>query len=160
MDLIEPAALVAGVGGGRDRRADRSSALLLAARLPGRWSQVAAALVALAAIALALLAGGLADEYLRPDRWSDLMAGVGRGLDALPGVRVPYRGLDEWTRAVIGMGGTLLVVLAALLAFWPRRGRTGFPRLALLAARSRCTSSRRSCSTSAASSSAARCSRC
>ena len=60
------------------------------------------------------------------------MAGAGRGIDALPGVRVPYRGLDEWTRAVIGMGGTLLIVLAGLLAFWPRRGRTGFPPLALL----------------------------
>ena len=107
-------------------------ALLLAARLPGRWSQVAAAIVALGAIGPALLAGGLGDEYLRPDRWGDLMAGVGRGLDALPGVRVPYRGLDEWTRAVIGMGGTLLIVLAGLIAFWPRRGRTGFPPLALL----------------------------
>ena len=132
MDLIEPAALVAGVGGGRDRRADRRLRCCCAARLPGRWSQVAAAIVALAAIGPALLAGGLGDEYLRPDRWGDLMAGVGRGLDALPGVRVPYRGLDEWTRAVIGMGGTLLIVLAGLLAFWPRRGRTGFPPLALL----------------------------
>ena len=107
-------------------------ALLGAARLDGPLRPLAAALAALGAIALALLAGGVADEYLRPDRWSALMAGVGRGIEALPGVRVPYRGLDEWTRTVIGTGGTLLMVVAALLAFWPRRGRTGFPAIAVL----------------------------
>jgi transglutaminase-like putative cysteine protease len=108
--------------------------LLLAARLPGAARPVAAVLVAVGAFALALLAGGIADEDLRPERWGDLMAGVGRGIEALPGVRVPYRGLDEWTRIVIGTGGTMLAVLAALLAFWPRRdGRTGFPAAALLA---------------------------
>jgi protein-glutamine gamma-glutamyltransferase len=109
-------------------------ALLGAARLPGALRPAAATLVAVAAVALALLAGGVADEDVRPDRWSDLMGGVGRGIEALPGVRVPYRGLDEWTRTVIGAGGTLLAVVAALLAFWPRRGgRTGFPAAALLA---------------------------
>ena len=108
-------------------------ALLGAARLgrPLRW--VVAGLVALAAVALALLAGGLADEYLRPDRWGALLSGAGRGIDALPGIRVPYRGLDEWTRLAIGAGGALLPVIAALLAFWPRRDRTGFPAAALLA---------------------------
>ena len=30
--------------------------------------------------------------------------GIGRGIDALPGVRVPYQGVDEWTRVVIGRG--------------------------------------------------------
>jgi hypothetical protein len=108
--------------------------LLLAARLPGVARPIVATVVAVGAVALALLAGGVADEDLRPDRWGDLMAGVGRGIDALPGVRVPYRGLDEWTRIVLGTGGTLLAVVAALLAFWPRRdGRTGWPGAALLA---------------------------
>ncbi len=108
-------------------------ALRGAARLPRALGWVAATTVALAAIALGLLAGGLADEYLRPDRWSELVSGAGRGLEALPGVRVPYRGVDEWTRLTIGVGGALLMVLAALLAFWPRRHRTGFPAVALLA---------------------------
>jgi transglutaminase-like putative cysteine protease len=108
--------------------------LLGAARLHGALRPLAATLVAIAAVALALLAGGVADEDLRPDRWSELLGGVGRGIEALPGVRVPYRGLDEWVRIVIGSGGTLLAVVAALLAFWPRRGgRTGFPVAALLA---------------------------
>ena len=61
-------------------------------------------------------------------------SGVGRGIDALPGVRVPYRGVDEWTRLAIGAGG------AAARRCSPRcsrsgRGatRTGFPAAALLA---------------------------
>ena len=104
-----------------------------AARLPRALSLVASTAVALAAIALALLAGGLADEYLRPDRWGELLAGASRGIEALPGVNVPYRGVDEWTRLALGAGGTLLAVVAALLAFWPRRGRPGFPAAALFA---------------------------
>jgi protein-glutamine gamma-glutamyltransferase len=108
-------------------------ALLGAARL-SRWLRwLAAALVACAAVAFALLAGGLADEYLRPDRWEELLAGASRGIDALPGARVPYRGVDEWVRLALGAGGTLLAVVAALLAFWPRRDRTGYPAAALLA---------------------------
>ena len=46
---------------------------------------------------------------------------------------MPYRGLDEWVRTVLPLGASALVLLAALLAFWPRsRGRLGFPALALL----------------------------
>jgi len=105
-----------------------------AGRLRGGLRPLAAAAVAVAGVALGLLAGGAADELLRPDRWSALLTGAGRGVEALPGVRVPYQGVDEWTRLVLGMGGTVLAVVAALLAFWPRRGgRTGFPAAALLA---------------------------
>ena len=46
---------------------------------------------------------------------------------------MPYRGLDEWVRTAIPLGGSALVVLAAVLAFWPRRTKLGFPGLALLA---------------------------
>jgi tetratricopeptide (TPR) repeat protein len=107
--------------------------LLGAARLAGPLRALAVAAVALAALAFAFLAAGLADELLRPDRWGELSAGISRGLDALPGARVPYRGIDAWTRFVLQVGGTLLVVAAALLAFWPRRaGRTGFPLAALI----------------------------
>ena len=74
----------------------------------------AAIAVAIAAFALALLGGGVADEQLLPGRWGELAAGIGRGISALPGARVPYRGLDEWTRLVICLGGTTLAVLAAL----------------------------------------------
>jgi MYXO-CTERM domain-containing protein len=55
-----------------------------------------------------------------------------KGISDLPGVRVPYRGLDDWVRTVIPLGGSALVLLAALAAFWPRRAGFGFPGVALL----------------------------
>jgi protein-glutamine gamma-glutamyltransferase len=105
--------------------------LLLAGRLSGHARQAAAAAVSLVALALAVLGGGVADELLRPDRWGSLASGISRGIEALPGVRVPYRGVDEWIRTVIPLGGTVLVTAAAIAAFWPRRHRIGFPGLAL-----------------------------
>jgi len=108
--------------------------LLVAARAPEPWQRrSAAAAIGVAAFALALLAAGVADEDLKPGRWDVVAGGVGRGLETLPGARVPFRGLDEWTRTVIAAGGTLLVVLGALLAFWPRSGgRLGYRVPALI----------------------------
>ena len=79
-----------------------------------------------------LLAGRIADELVLPGGWSELAGGISRGISDLPGVRVPYRGLDDWVRTVIPLGGSVLVLLAALLAFWPRRSKLGFPVAALL----------------------------
>ena len=130
MVLLEPAAperaLYALVAGGL-----AMVGLLFAGRLHGRARQAAAATVSLVALALAILAGGVADELLRPDQWGALASGISRGIEALPGVRVPYRGVDEWIRIVIPLGGTVLVVAAAVAAFWPRRDRIGFPAPAL-----------------------------
>jgi hypothetical protein len=108
-------------------------ALLLAGRRQGlrRVLFVLAALVPL--VALALLAGGARDELLQPGRWSELTGGISRGISDLPGVRVPYRGIDPWVRMVIPLGGSALVLIAAFLTFWPRRGGLGFPIPALLA---------------------------
>jgi transglutaminase-like putative cysteine protease len=107
--------------------------LLGVRRLPPLARHVAATVISLAGVALALLAAGVADEMLRPDRWGDLAAGLTRGVEAIPGVRVPYRGLDEWTRITILAGGTLLTVLAAILAFWPRRSTAGLRIASLIA---------------------------
>jgi protein-glutamine gamma-glutamyltransferase len=106
--------------------------LLGAARLHGapRWAAVAG--ISLAAVVLAFLAAGVPGEMLRPSNWDALASGIERGISALPGARVPYRGIDTWTRIVIPLGGTMLVVLAALAAFWPRRSTTGFPFVALI----------------------------
>ena len=106
--------------------------LVLAGRLPARARTPAAIAVAIGALGLALLGGGAADEQLLPDRWSELAAGIGRGISTLPGARVPYRGLEEWTRVVISLGGTVLAVLAALAAFWPRRGELGLRNVSLV----------------------------
>jgi transglutaminase-like putative cysteine protease len=105
--------------------------LLAAGRLSGNGRQAAAVGVSLVAFGLALVGGGVADELLRPDRWGTLASGISRGVESLPGVRVPYRGVDEWARTVIPLGGTVLVTAAAIAAFWPRRNRVGFPGLAL-----------------------------
>ena len=106
--------------------------LLAAARLRGvlRWLAVAGTV--LVTIALAFMAAGVPAELLRPGNWDALASGIERGISALPGARVPYRGIDNWTRIVIPLGGTMLTVLAALTAFWPRRASTGFPFAALV----------------------------
>ena len=101
--------------------------LAAAGRLRGRLRTVVAAVVTLAMFALCLLAGGIADEHLRPDHWGELLGGIGRGLEALPGINVPYQGTDEWTRVVLGAGGTALMAGATALALWPRRARLGLP---------------------------------
>jgi transglutaminase-like putative cysteine protease len=109
--------------------------LVAGAQLPWRAARAAVTAVSLAAgTALALLAAGVADELLAPAHWDELAGGIARGIDALRGARVPYRGLDDWLRLAITLGGTALPVLAAALAFWPRRGgRTGFPIAAVVA---------------------------
>jgi transglutaminase-like putative cysteine protease len=108
-------------------------ALLGAARLPWLLRPLAAGAIAVGGFALALLAGGAADEELRAGRWSSLMGRIGRGFEALPGVNVPYRGVDEDTMLALGVGGTVIVVAAAVLAFWPREnGQTGFRSAALI----------------------------
>jgi transglutaminase-like putative cysteine protease len=109
------------------------AAMLGAGRLEGRRRVLVAVVSIIPLAALMLLAGRVADELLLPTRWEQLAEGIGRGIYDVPGVRVPYRGLDEWVRTVLALGGSALVLVAALLAFWPRsRGRLGFPGAALL----------------------------
>ena len=62
------------------------------------------------------MAAGVPAELLRPGNWDALASGIERGISALPGARVPYRGIDNWTRIVIPLGGTMLTVLSALTA--------------------------------------------
>jgi protein-glutamine gamma-glutamyltransferase len=107
--------------------------VLAAGRLSGRVRLLALAVVTVAALALAMLAGSIPAELLRPARWGELADGINRGVAALPGVRVPYRGVEPWIRTVMPLGGTVLMTVAALLAFWPRRERLGYPFAALLA---------------------------
>ncbi len=102
-------------------------ALVGARRLHGRISTVAIDGLVIVAFLLSLATSGIDLRLLLPDRWGELAAGVGQGLGGLPGVRVPYRGLDEWIREVIVLGGGLLVTLSAWLAFAPTRRAPGRP---------------------------------
>ena len=109
------------------------AALLGAGQLRGHRRTLAAVVALIPLTALMLMAGRVSDELVLPGGWSELAGGISRGIADLPGVRVPYRGLDDWVRTVIPLGGTALVLIAAVLAFWPRRDRLGFPGPALLA---------------------------
>jgi transglutaminase-like putative cysteine protease len=96
-------------------------------RLTGRRRAVAAGFLVVALLTIAFLAAGVPGRLLLPDAWDDLAAGIVQGLEGMPGVSVPYRGADEWISIAILLGGTLLVCLAALLAFWHRRGTRSLP---------------------------------
>ena len=134
-------------GAARARRAGRAGALALLIALRGRGRaagarggcRAAGAHVAGVGVARRRARAGAARRRASPasccspTRWGELAAGISRGIQALPGVRVPYRGLDPWMRIVIPLGGTVLVVVAALarvLAAAPRK--LGVPGLALL----------------------------
>ena len=96
----------------------------------------AAALVGVAAAGLlaAYLAAGLDLELLRPRRLDDLGAGLGGGAQALSTVRLPYEGADPWPALTLQLLGSSMLMISALLAFWPRGERgsaRGYPFLAL-----------------------------
>ena len=108
--------------------------LAVARRARPRAHRIAAIAVATGGLlVVALRAAGVPTELLRPRGWDDLAAGIAQGLGAVPNIRVPYSGDEVWIATVIVLGGALLVGLAALLAFAPRRrGAVGFPFAAAL----------------------------
>ena len=81
--------------------------------------------VVLAGFVTAVLTAGVPADLLRPKHWDTLFGGLGEGISALPGLSVPYRGVDEWNRIAMLLGGTFLAVLGPVLACWP--GRDGRP---------------------------------
>jgi transglutaminase-like putative cysteine protease len=98
-----------------------------------RWAAGLVAAIVLLLVAFAG-AGVPASLLLDPRGWGELARGIGDGLNAIPSVTVPYGGAEEWTRAVLILGGAALIGLAALLAFAPRRdGRFGYPVAAAVA---------------------------
>lgn len=92
----------------------------------GRGRRVAAlAGLSLAGFVVAVLTAGVPVDLLRPKHWDTLFGGLGEGISALPGLSVPYRGVEEWNRIAMLLGGTVLAVLGLVLACWP--GRDGRP---------------------------------
>jgi transglutaminase-like putative cysteine protease len=93
--------------------------------------RVAASAAAIFAVVLAaLLIAGIPLRLLEPSSWGEFVTGVDGALTALPGVRVPYPGLNEWIRWTILAGGTLLLAVGVLAALWPG-GRTASRALAV-----------------------------
>src|SRR4051794_18876099 len=66
---------------------------------------------------------------MRPRNWDQLVSGLATGLQALGTVKLPYGSVDPWPSIALQVLGAELLVLAALIAFWPR-----LPRSALAAA--------------------------
>jgi transglutaminase-like putative cysteine protease len=90
-------------------------------RLAGAAIAAAALLVGVAAIGLGLAAAGLPVRLLAPGNWNELFDGLDRGLAGVQGTEWPYAGADPWVRLTILLGAPFLIVLAALVAFFPAR---------------------------------------
>jgi protein-glutamine gamma-glutamyltransferase len=100
-----------------------------------RWWLVALAAVAGVVVGLGagLLVAGVPLWMLDPRDWGSLGPGLSSGINALPGVTVPYAGTGDWLRIVIGLGGLALAVVSALLAGLRRPGWALVPVFVLLA---------------------------
>jgi transglutaminase-like putative cysteine protease len=104
-----------------------------------RSRTLAAALAAVAVLAMFPLAG-VPLAWVIHVRIAVTATAIGEGLSALPGVLVPYTGVDEWVRLVIALGaGVLLIDAALMLALAPRdhgdlrRAGAALPLVALAA---------------------------
>jgi transglutaminase-like putative cysteine protease len=92
------------------------------ATAPDRQRRLVAGAVIVALLLLALLCAGVPARMIGWRNWGEFFDSLGSGIASTPGITVPYRGVDDWVRIAILSGGTALLGLAALLAFWPRRG--------------------------------------
>jgi transglutaminase-like putative cysteine protease len=110
------------------------AALALAAERMPRLLRAAVLVGApLAALPLAILLAGVPLHLLDLESWGELGSGLGQGVQALPGLNVPYRGVDEWNRVAMLLGGTLAAIVGILVACWPRGdGRYGRPLLGIV----------------------------
>ena len=108
-----------------------AEAVRAAGDVPERWRTAAAGLATFVGFVLAALVSGLEPRLLAPAHWEELANGIGRGLEALGGVTLPYLGADPWPDITVRLGGALLVAAAAALIAWPRQDERGFPFLAL-----------------------------
>jgi len=112
-----------------------AAAVVASDRVPVRWRGSALLGIVVLALLAAYVVTGLDLGLLKPRRLDELGSGVVSGSQALSTVQLPYDGADPWPRYVLELLGSGLVMIAALLAFWPRgngAGR-GYPFLALAA---------------------------
>lgn len=95
--------------------------------------------LAVLAVLLALPIAGVPLAWVIHLRVAVTADGIGQGLSALPGILLPYDGINEWARTVMVLGAAILLLDAAmLLAFAPaalgdlRRAGAALPLLALV----------------------------
>lgn len=95
--------------------------------------------LALLAILLAFPLSGVPLAWIVHLRVAVTANGIGQGLSALPGILVPYSGINEWARTAMVLGAAVLLLDAGmLLAFAPptlgdvRRAGAALPLVALV----------------------------
>ncbi len=69
--------------------------------------------LALIAVLAVFPIAGVPLEWTTHLRVSVTADGIGQGLSALPGILVPYAGINEWVRTVIVLGAAVLLLDAA-----------------------------------------------
>jgi transglutaminase-like putative cysteine protease len=116
--------IVATAGGG---------AVVAASRLRGRRRTLALAGAAVGALLAGYLVSGADPALLKPRHWDELITGVAGGTQSLGTVRLPYDAQDPWPGIALQVIGAGLLVLAGLLAVWPRARGRGYPFLSLVA---------------------------
>ncbi len=133
--LLAVALLLAGLGPVLVER-ERAGAALRGATEP---LTALGAPIALIAILAVFPISGVPLSWTIHLRVADTANGIGQGLSALPGILVPYGGINTWARIVILLGAAVLLLDAALLlAFAPpalgdiRRAGAALPLLALV----------------------------
>ncbi len=102
-----------------------AAGLIACSALEGRGRTAALSGIALAGTVAVLPACGIPVRLAWPRNWDELAPGIYRGLEVLPVLNVPYRGLDDWVRQTIMVGGGLLGVLAAVLTYGRPADRAG-----------------------------------
>jgi transglutaminase-like putative cysteine protease len=119
---LQWATLVApGAGGTMVLATALGAAGALAVAWAGRRWVTAAVVVVL--VPLGLLVAGASVREVLPGGWDGLASRIGDGLNALPGIQIPYASADASVRLVLLGGGVALVVVALVAAAAPRRGR-------------------------------------
>jgi protein-glutamine gamma-glutamyltransferase len=133
--LVAVAIALAGLGPALIER-ERSVA---AARGAGEAVTVVGGPLALIAVLAVFPISGVPLDWVVHLRVAAIANGIGQGLSTLPGILVPYSGINEWARVVILLGAAVLLLDAALLlAFAPpalgdiRRAGAALPLIALV----------------------------
>jgi Transglutaminase-like superfamily/TgpA N-terminal domain len=91
----------------------------------GPWlrglSGPAALALAVAVVIVVFPVTGIPLSWVRHVRIAVIADGIGQGLSALPGVLLPYAGINQWVRVVVLLGAAVLLLDSAfVLTFAPR----------------------------------------
>jgi protein-glutamine gamma-glutamyltransferase len=85
----------------------------------GWWRRGLVCLLVLLLFCTMLALAGIPVSWLYRVRVAAIATGVGNGLSALPGVLLPYVGVNPWVRIVMALGPALLLLGAALAVCSP-----------------------------------------